>query len=214
MLFYFTISPCFVSAQSEHRGTLHSSLEECIAFALNNNYSTEIQRNTLKTLLSTDPRQPISILTPDENTMDRIATLPTEENVLTRSLEALPDLPIYDYNINIAELDVKLSKSSYIPSLSLSTFVGTGLSQYEQFGSYLSNESIEQVGLNLTIPIFSRNQVKSDVQQSQIALQQLQMARAQAEISLEESIIENYNNVDLLYNKATTSTYIPTYIRN
>jgi outer membrane protein TolC len=35
------ILPCLVSAQSENRDTLRLSFEECIAFALNNNYNKQ-----------------------------------------------------------------------------------------------------------------------------------------------------------------------------
>lgn len=174
-------------------------LEAQLAVDKNNLTESVINRNnqlnTLKTLLSIDAKQPIAVATPDENAINQNTALPTEGYVLTRSLEALPDLHIYDYAINIAELDVKLSKSSYTPSLSLSASVGTGHSDFNQFGTQLSDKFNQQVGLNLTVPIFNRNQTKANVQQSQIALKQAEMNRKQAELSLKETIIQNYNNV-------------------
>lgn len=164
------------------------------------------QLNALKTLLSIDPRQPVSIITPDPNTLDANTELPSEEYVLARSLEALPDLHIQDYNITMAELDIKLAKSSYIPSLSLSASVGTGHTpDFNQYGTQLSNRFNEQVGLNLTVPIFNRNQVKSNVQQRQIALRQAEMSREQAELSLTETLIQDYNNVVSASNNFQTS---------
>ncbi|MDL2308115.1 TolC family protein [Bacteroidales bacterium OttesenSCG-928-B11] len=165
-----------------------------------------IQLNTLKTLLSIDPKQPVVIAMPDQSSIDQSIELPAEDYVLNRSLETLPDLHIYDYNINLAELDLKLSKTSYIPSLSLNASVGTGhTDNFNQYGSQLSNKFNEQVGLSVTVPIFNRNQVKSNVQQSQIALRQAEMNRSQAEISLKDNIIQNYNNVMSAANSFQTS---------
>lgn len=81
-------------------------LESQYANDKNNIVETTINRDNsllvLKGLLSIDPLQPVEIIYPDDNAIHLMSLLPDEETVLERSLAALPDMEISNYNVEIA----------------------------------------------------------------------------------------------------------------
>jgi outer membrane protein len=132
--------------------------------------------------------------------------MPSEEEVVSLSIATLPDLRISDYNVEIAESRVRISRSSYAPSLSLNAGVGSGhTNDFSSYGSQLSNRVNEQVGLTLSIPIFNHNRTKSDVAQSRIALQQAELERKQTELDVKQTLIQEYRSVVLAESKYNSS---------
>lgn len=172
----------------------------------NNIVDTRIARDnsllTLKSLLSMDPLNQLEIVYPDTAAVREMSFFPTQDYVLEQSMLTMPDLKITDYNVDIAKVGIKLSKSGYFPTLTLNGSIGTGHSNdYSNFGTQLSDRLNEQIGLTLSVPIYDRSRTKSKVTQSKIALRQAENDRLQTELNIRQTVIQEYQNVISAYNK-------------
>lgn len=186
-------------------------LEAQQATDYNNVAQTIINRDNnlleLKNLLSIDPVQPFEIIYPDTSALEIMQIMPSEEVVLERSINNMPDLRIADYSVEIAISGLKISKSAYLPVLSLNGSVGSGHNKnFSGYGDQLSDKLNEKVGLTLSIPIFNKNRTKSSVTQKRIALEQAELDRKQTELDIRKTILQEYRNVVSASGKYKTTT--------
>ncbi|MDR2883204.1 MAG: TolC family protein [Alistipes sp.] len=174
-------------------------LEAQHASDLDNIFETRINRdnslNVLKGLMSMDMATDIEIVYPDDSALERMGVMPSEEDVLARSMESLPDVRISDYNVEIAETGVRISRAAYAPTISANAGIGTGHSQFSNFGSQLSDRFNQQVGISVSIPLFNRGRTKSNVTQSRIALRQAELERSQTALDIEQTVTQQYRSV-------------------
>lgn len=162
--------------------------------------------NTLKNLMSLDLSQAIEIIYPENSVLDAMGFMPTEAEVVSRSIQTLPDLRISDYNVEIAAAGVRISRSAYLPTLSLNAGIGTGhVDGFSKYNSQLSDRLNEQIGLTLSIPILDRNRTKSNVAKSRIALQQSELERMQTELDVRQTLVQEYRSVVLAESKYKSS---------
>lgn len=185
-------------------------LEAQYANDVNNITNTQISRDnnllTLKNLLSMNPLDNLEIISPDTSIISTMAVVPDQQFVIERALTTLPDLKISGYNVDIAEVGVKLSKAGYLPTVSLSGSIGTGhIKDYDNFGTQLSDRFNQQIGVSLSIPIYDKGSTKSKITQSKIALQQAELDRQQTELSIMQEVALEYLNVTSAYNKYRTN---------
>ena len=178
----------------------------------NNIVDTEIARNnnllTLKSLLSMDPATDLQIVYPDTSAIVGMSLLPKQIDVTERALNYLPEIKISQYNVDIAGVGVKLSKAGYYPTISLGAGLGTGHTDFSNFGTQLNNRLNEQIGITVSIPIFDRNRTKSNVTKSKISLQQAELSQMQTELNICQTVTQEYQDVVSAYNK-----YLVTDIR-
>lgn len=165
----------------------------------NSYLETSINRDNsliaLKNLMALDLDITIEIIYPQEELLT-VNDLPTEESFLSLAMETLPELFISDYDVEIAIAGVSIAKTAYSPTLNLSASIGSGHSaNFSNYGNQLTDRFNEQVGLSLNIPIFNRNSTKSNVRQSQIALQQAELDRLQTEATVKQNMLQHYRSV-------------------
>lgn len=176
----------------------------------NNIVESKINRDNslaaLKSLLSINPSQPFEIIFPDQDAVDLMSLMPSENDVIERSMNSLPDLQISKYNVEIAETGLKISKSGYYPTLSLNAGLGSGHNDFSNYGTQISDRFNTQVGLTLSIPIFDRGRTKSNVTQSRIALQQAEYNQKQTELNIQQTLLQEYRNVISAESKYKAST--------
>jgi Outer membrane protein len=175
-------------------------LESQWATDKNNIVETTINRDNsllaLKSILSIDPMQPLEIIYPDVNAVDMMSKLPTEEYALEQSLATMPDMKISQYNVDIAETGLKISKAGYSPTISLNGSLGAGhISDFDDYGTQLSDRFNAQIGVSVSIPLFNRGRTKSNITQSKIALKQAELERKQTELTFRKTILQEYRNV-------------------
>ena len=171
----------------------------------NNIVDTEIARNnsllTLKSLLSMNPATNLQIVYPDTSAITAMSFLPAQEDVTERALTYLPDMKISQYNVDIANIGVALSKAGFYPTVSLGAGLGTGHSDFSNFGTQLNDRMNEQIGVTVSIPIFNKNRTKTNVTRSQISLQQAELSQMQTELNILQTVTQEYQNVTSAYNK-------------
>ena len=166
------------------------------------NTKINIQNNylTLKNLLSIDPGEEIAIARPDSATLFQSLEVPAMQEMLDKSKNYLPELKLRENDIASAEYDVKLQKSGYYPSLSLSAGVSTGynnsnLTENLGWGTQLWHGLGENVGLNLSIPIYQRSQVRHSVQLAQLRVQQAELTQKDVSYQIDQELRQYYLDV-------------------
>jgi len=166
------------------------------------NTKINIQNNflALKNLLAIAPSDELTIVRPDSATLFRNLEVPSMQEMLEKSRSYLPELKISEYDITSAEYDVKLQKSNYYPSLSLNAGVSTGYNNSNQadnlgWGTQLWHGLGENVGLSLNIPIYQRSQVRNNVKQAQLRVQQAELAQKEVSYQIDQELQQYYLDV-------------------
>lgn len=166
------------------------------------NTKINIQNNylTLKNLLAIDPAAEIQIVRPDSATLFKSLEIPTLQELMTRAKNYLPELKIKENAITDAQYDIKIQKSNFYPSLSLSAGISTGynnsnLADNLGWGKQLWHGLGENIGLNLSIPIYQRSQVRHNVQQAQLRAQQAELSHKETEYQIGRELQQYYLDV-------------------
>ncbi len=160
----------------------------------------------LKLLLSMDPLDELLIVKPDTESLDDMAsTLPTEEEALEMALEAYPNLKLSEYDILLAENNIKLAKSNYFPSLNANAGLNTSHRDFDNMGQQFNDNFSQSIGISLSIPIYSRGQNKANVKKSKIALEQAQLDYEQTQLDVRQTVSLAYHNVVSAYNSFKAS---------
>ncbi|MCK0129944.1 TolC family protein [Flavobacteriaceae bacterium F08102] len=122
------------------------------------------------------------------------------DEIFMKALEERPEIKSAEIRLENAENSIKIAKSSYLPSLSLSAGISTGYSHLYgnpdvfNFSDQLDNNLGQSVGLNLSIPIFSRGQVKASVNRALINKEITEISLENAKLTLREDIEQAFIN--------------------
>ena len=156
----------------------------------------------LKMLLSMNPSDELSIVSPDTENLDGLkASLPTEEEAIQQALDYMPDLRMSDYDIQLAEKSVEMAKGNYLPSVSANANVGMGILSFDGSGvNRWYSTPTESAGISVNIPIFSRGSTKANVKKSQIALEQAHLDYEQTQLNVKQTVAQAYRNVISAFN--------------
>lgn len=144
----------------------------------------------LKQLLEMEGNVEMLLYIPELNDNDVLARLPDKESVYASALQTRPEIESGKLNVSASELDIKIAKSSYYPSLSLSAGIGTSHTTGTDytFSEQIKNGWNNSVGLTLSVPIFSRRQTKSAVEKAQIGLESTKLQLRETEKELYRTI--------------------------
>lgn len=170
----------------------------------NNEYNVVLAKNqyenqvlTLKQLLELPPGTEFGIEIIQKE--DVSAPIANKEEIYRQALEQLPTTKIYEKQKELAQKDIQIAKSGFLPSLSLSGGINTGYSDRdtEKYMTQLKNNFGQTIGLSLNIPIFSRYQNKNNVALARLSESQADLDRKQAEKDL-------YTKIETAWHNATT----------
>ncbi|MCH5222559.1 MAG: TolC family protein [Muribaculaceae bacterium] len=91
--------------------------------------------------------------------------LPTKTEVFDLAAAWLPQFKSNELNKTIYDYDLKIAKASYYPTISLSGGIGTGYNSggTSGWGTQMKNFFNENVGVNLSVPIYDGNATKRAV---------------------------------------------------
>ena len=163
-----------------------------------------IENNLLdmKVLLSMDPTDELSIVTPNTENLDALTeSLPSEDEAIRLAMETMPDLRMSDYDVRIAEKSVDMAKGNYLPSVSANANVGMGVLSFDGNGvRQWYSKPTESAGISVNIPIFNRGNTKANVKKSQISLEQAQLDYEQTQLQTRQTVVQAYRNVISAYN--------------
>ncbi|WP_299551860.1 TolC family protein [Seonamhaeicola sp.] len=103
------------------------------------------------------------------------------------------EIKFAEKNIENAEIGTKISKSGYMPSVSLGYGYNTGanfsnLTSDNSFFQQINDNRGHSLNLNISIPVFSRFQNKTSVAKSKIVEENAKLSLNQAKLTLESNI--------------------------
>lgn len=161
--------------------------------AAKNNYQQYII--TLKQLLELPPLQDLEIETIDEN-MDLVNLELNKTDIYSKALNYLPEIEVSKLNIAANEQELAIAKGGYLPTLSLTSSVGSGYTSIndQTFTDQFNLNFNQRVGLSLSIPIFNRNQTKAAVQTANINIEKAVIQKQSVEKDIYKKVETAYQN--------------------
>ena len=165
-----------------------------------NNLSISIL--TLTQLLELPSPDGFQIIEPDTRLLE-LAVPDSPEAIYADALEIKPAIKSEELRLEQAEKGIDVAKGGYYPTLSLSAGAGTNYYtsssfQSDGFGTQLKNNFGPHVGLNLSIPIFSRNSNRNNVRSAQLG-------KMNQEIQLDNAKKQLYKEIQQAYYNAVAS---------
>lgn len=179
-----------------------SDYTEAQSQAATNKYALINAKNTyqqyliaLKQLLELNPTQDIEIEPLDDNT-DYSSILLDKIAIYNKALGILPEVNASNLGIEASEKSLDIAKGAYLPTLSLTSSLGTGYTSIDDstFSDQFNINFNQRIGLSLNIPIFNRNQTKAAVQTAEINIEKAQIAKQSTEKEIYLKVETAYQN--------------------
>lgn len=126
----------------------------------------------LKQLLELDIMEEMNPAVPGVKEENVLKALPPKNEVYETALKVMPQIRRGELGIEAAKLEEKSARAGFFPSISLSASIGTGHMSNNDFesGSQIWNRFNENIGLTLSIPIFSNRKNRTAVNKAKIAV--------------------------------------------
>ncbi|MDE5759877.1 MAG: TolC family protein, partial [Bacteroides sp.] len=162
----------------------------------------------LKQLLELDGEAEMDLYIPVVNPENVLSPLPAKGDVYQAALALRPEIEVARLNVQASDLDIKIARAGYLPTLSLTAGIGTN---HINGGDCTFNEQIKQnwnnsLGVSLSVPIFNNRQTKSAVEKAKLQKQtsQLELLDSQKELYRTiENLWLNANTARQQYDAAT-----------
>ena len=127
---------------------------------------------TLSQLLELPTPEGFDIVAPGTDELE-FAIPDSPEAIYAQALDIKPAIKSEEIRLEQADKSIDIAKAGFYPSLSLSAGAGSGYytsSKFpsDSFGSQIKNNFGQNIGLNMSIPIFSRNSNRNNVRAAQL----------------------------------------------
>lgn len=184
-----------------------SDLAQLEAQVSNDNYQLVTAQTTLqnyklqlKQLLELDGDFEMNLYLPQTDDSSVLIPLPSKDDVYQTALGLRPEIESGKLNIEASDLNIKIARASYIPTLSLSAGIGTTNANGNDFSF---SEQVKQnwnnsLGLTLSIPIFDKRQTKS-------AINKAKLQRQTSELDLMDNQKTLYKTIESLWLTANSA---------
>ena len=128
--------------------------------------------------------------------------------ILNYALQNRNEIKVANNNIEIAKFNTKISKSAYLPSVSFGYGFNasanfSNLSNDNSFFQQINDNKGHSLNMNISIPIFSRNQIKTNVAKAKIQQNNSDLGLAQAKLNVESTVQRAFTDA-----KASLKSYI------
>lgn len=127
----------------------------------------------LKQLLELEGSEEMTLYMPPLDDSRVLLPLPMKEDVYQSALALRPEIESGKLDIEASDLNIKIARAGYIPSLSLSAGIGSTNANGNDFSfsEQVKRNWNNSIGLTLSIPLFDRRQTKSAVNQAKLQRQ-------------------------------------------
>jgi len=153
---------------------------------------------TLKQLLQLTDQQNFDVVKPD--TALSTVNITDLKTVQQYALQNRPEIKNAELGIQSADLSLAKAKSGYLPSLTLGAGIGTNYANDPNYNVFrqFNNNFNQQVGVTLSVPIFTNRQNKTNVAKARIDI-------AQSKLTLENTKTTLALNTESAYITAQNS---------
>ena len=148
----------------------------------------------LKQLLELDITEEMNLAAPAIQESEVLSALPAKAEIYATALDAMPEIKRGELAVESAELGIRQARAGFFPSASLSAGIGTGHMSGGSFesGSQVWNRFNENVGLSVSIPIFSNRKNRTAVNKARIAVSNSLLERQSLEKELLREVESAY----------------------
>ena len=113
--------------------------------------------------------------------------------ILDYALTNRNEIKVAERDVELAKLVTKISKSAYLPNISMGYGFNasanfSNLSQDDNFINQINDNKGHSLNMNISIPIFNRNQTKTQVEKSRIQEKTTNLILDQVKLNLESTI--------------------------
>ena len=127
------------------------------------------------------------------------SNLTNPDYVFDQAVTNFPSILSAQYSLESSRYQLKVARSGYLPSLSLSASYSNSYNYvYDmdnmRFGKQLDLNGSEYIGLSLNIPIFDRFQTRNNMRQARLNIESQNLALIEARQSLHKEIQQAYWN--------------------
>ena len=149
----------------------------------------------LKQLLELNPTKDI-VIEPLDNNTDYSSILLDKTEIYSKALGILPEVNASNLSVASSKKDLDIAKGAYLPTLSLTSSMGTGYTSINNntFTDQFEVNFNQRIGLSLNIPIFNKNQTKAAVQNAEINIEKAQIAKLSTEKEIYRKVETAYQN--------------------
>ena len=153
---------------------------------------------TLTQLLELPSPEGFDVIQPNADDIE-FSIPDSPEQIYVQALDIKPAVKREVIRLQQAANSIDIAKGGYYPTLSLSAGAGTGYytssnRTSDNFGSQIKNNFGPHVGLNLSIPIFSRNSNRNSVRSAQLSMMNQEMQLDNVKKQLYKEIQQAYYN--------------------
>jgi len=149
---------------------------------------------TLKQVLELPSETQFDIAEPDTIISKKAVSALNE--VQATALASRPEVKNSQLGVDIAQIGLKKAQTGYLPTLTASGSIG---SSYENstpgYFSQLSSGFNQQIGLTLSVPIFTKRVNKTNVEEAKISIDQAKLTLKDTKYTLSLNIEKAYINV-------------------
>jgi len=132
-----------------------------------------------------------AIVSPDMTNLLREKQTPNANEIYLQALGIKPQIQQASMNLESVILDKNIAKADRLPSLSLSAGLSSGWSSELNdfnYGQQLKNQISPSLGFSLSIPIFQKNQVKTNIKMADIAIESARLDEIDTKNELRKNI--------------------------
>jgi outer membrane protein len=148
---------------------------------------------TLKQVLELPSAIQFDITDPD--TIISKKAVPALADVQATALATRPEVKNGQAGVDIAKFGLTKAQSGYQPTLTASGSIGTSYDSGSGYFGQLNNGFNQQIGVTLSIPIFTKRINKTNVEEAKIAIDQAQLTLKDTKNTLSLNIEKAYINV-------------------
>lgn len=149
----------------------------------------------LKQLLQLPTVTPFEIVEPD--TLMGSALLTPLLDAQQTALNTRPEVKSSELGVQVATLDVRKARAGYLPALTAGAGLGTSYAHNDSYSflRQLDNNFYQQVGLTLSVPIFSRRANRVNEEKAKIGVGQAELTLQNTRTNLSQEVERAYINV-------------------
>jgi outer membrane protein len=128
---------------------------------------------SLMQLMELPVTESFTVVSPDIDELLKPDETLTAASIYEQAIKIKPQIKSAELTTESAKLDTEIAKANLLPSLSIDAGLSTGYSSRNtnfNYVSQLNNGINPTLGLSLSIPIFQKNQVKSNIAVAQIGV--------------------------------------------
>ena len=165
---------------------------------------------TLTQLLELPTPEGFAIVSPNVEKVASVDGLMTPDDIYLEAIGFKPEIRSEELRLKGAEHSINIAKAGHYPKLNLNAGLSTNYNtisdfESESFGDQLRHKFAQFVGLNLSIPIFNRFQVRNNIRSAKADRHNQMLKLESVKKTLYKEIQQVYYNVLNAYSKVNSS---------